>query len=225
MQMTGEQTKRDVLTVPAPYDQLSRAERYIHQTRDAALLRMLAAHNISLRDQRILELGCGSGSFLQSLLAYGADRARLAAIDRDFRRVRRARNAAGVAPAVADGALVPYRDNAFDLVFIFTALSSMIDIEVRRHAAHETMRVLRPGGMAVIYDFSVNPFNTRVVPISANELRHIFEPHKVDLERVTLAPPIVRLTGGQATLCRVLEHAPFLRTHMLAAVVKEASGA
>ena len=39
--------------------------------------------------------------------------------------------------------------------------------------------------------------------------------------RVTLAPPIVRALGGRPGLCRRLERPPWLRSHLLAAVIKE----
>ncbi len=206
-----------------PYDQLSPAERYIHRTRDYALLRLLRRHAVeSLGERRTLELGAGTGSLLKSLIAYGADPRFLMGIDINFRRLRRARNAAwGTSVAVADGALLPFRSEAFDLVFVFTALSSMRDIDVRRHAAHETMRVLRPGGMAIVYDFWTNPLNSHVQPVSAEELRRLFGPRPVEVERLTLAPPIVRALSGSEWLCRRLERLPFLRTHLLAAVEKE----
>jgi ubiquinone/menaquinone biosynthesis C-methylase UbiE len=206
-----------------PYDQLSPAERYIHRTRDYALLRLLRRHGVeALARQRILELGAGTGSMLRSLIAYGAEPRLISGIDIDFRRLRRARNAApGTSVAVADGALLPYRNDAFDLVFVFTALSSMPDVDVRRHAAHEALRVLRPGGRIIVYDFWTNPFNPRVLPVTPDELRRLFSPRAVEIERVTLAPPIVRALAGRESLCRVLERLPFLHTHLLAAIEKE----
>jgi len=207
----------------ALYDHLTQAGRYLHRTRDEAMLRALRTQNIeALAARRILELGCGVGSLLKSLIAYGATPDLLAGIDPNVSHLRRARNASGATVAVADGALLPYRDAAFDLVFIFTALSSMVDIEVRRHAAHEALRVLRPSGMVLVYDFRMNPFNSHVLPVSPSELQHIFEPHHVNIDRVTLAPPLVRLLGGRDSLCRPLEHLVFLHTHMLASITKEA---
>ena len=206
------------------YDHLPAAERYLHRTRDEALLRALTAKGIdSLAQQRILELGCGDGSLLRTLVSYGASPHRLRGIDLDRRRLRRARAESAATVAVADGALLPFRSDAFDLVFIFTALSSMTDIEVRRHAAHEALRVLRPDGLVLVYDFWTNPFNSRVLPIAPQELRHIFEPYDAEIERVTLAPPLVRLLGGRDAVCRTLDRIPIFHTHMLAVVAKESS--
>ena len=213
-------------SLTAPYDHLPRAERYLHRTRDEALLALLRRNSIeSLAGLRILELGCGSGALLRSLITYGASADRLAGIDSNFRRLRRAGNGSGANVALADGALLPYRSEAFDLVFVFTALSAMVDLDVRRHAAHEALRVLRPGSLVIVYDFWTNPFNSGVRPVSPAELRHIFEPHAAQIERVTLAPPLVRLLGGREPLCHTLERLPFLHTHLLAAIAKERADA
>ena len=206
-----------------PYAHLSAAERYIHVMRDRALLALLGRHGFAgLGALRVLELGCGEGSLLRSLLHYGANARLLEGVDIDPSRVRRARTLAGARAGVADIASLPYRDGTFDLALAFTAFSSVLDAGARRRAAAEAMRVLRPGGLLVVYDFWTNPFNRRVRPVAARELRELFAPRTVELERVTLAPPLVRALGG-SSLCAPLERLPWLRTHVLAAVVKEAS--
>ncbi len=223
--MTGASATVSAEVVPArvpagPYDHLSAAERYIHETRDAAWLALLSERGIALAAQRIVEIGCGEGSLLRTLAHHGADPARVAAVDIDAQRLRRAACAAGRV-AVSDGAALPYRDDVFDLAFAFTFFSSVLDPDVRRRAAAEALRVVRPGGLLLVYDFWTNPLNAQVRPLSARELRAIFAPYRIDLRRVTLAPPIARALGGRRALCAALEHVPFLRTHLLAAVTKE----
>lgn len=204
-----------------PYAHLDAAERYIHVSRDRALLALLRRHGFAdLGAQRILELGCGEGALLRSLLYYGADPAKLAAVDVDSARSRRAR-ASGADVGNADIAALPYRDGAFDIAFAFTAFSSIVDPAARRRAAKEALRVLRPGGLLVVYDFWTNPFNRRVRPVSEEELGTLVAPQRMEIERVTLAPPLVRLLGGAATVCTRLERVPRLRTHLLGAVRKE----
>ncbi len=206
---------------PAPYDHLSTAERYLHLTRDEALLALLRRHGVAdLAGQRILELGCGEGALLRTLFHHGAEPDKTAGVDIDSGRSRRAR-ATGAHVGVADIAALPYRDGAFDLAFAFTVFSSVLDRAARRRAAAEAMRVLRPGGLLVVYDFWLNPFNSSVRPLRPRELRALFAPRPVELERVTLAPPIVRALAGRPGLCAALERLPLLRTHLLAVVAKE----
>ena len=225
--MTAQAPPRPVTTHgdadAAPYEHLGGAERYLHLSRDRDLLALLGRHGVAdLSGQRILELGCGEGSLLRSLLHYGAEAGKLAGVDVDQAKVGRARvSLADVRLAVADIASLPYRDGAFDLAFAFTTLSSVLDGDTRRRGALEALRVLRPGGLLVVYDFWLNPLNSRVRPLRAGELRALFAPRAVEMERVTLAPPIVRALGGRRSLCAPLDRLSLLRTHLLAAVVKE----
>jgi ubiquinone/menaquinone biosynthesis C-methylase UbiE len=206
----------------APYGHLAASERYLHRTRDEALFALLRRHGLeSLTGLRILELGCGEGALLRSLLHYGADPARLTALDREPGKLRAARRVTSRV-AGADIAALPYRDGAFDLAFAFTLFSSVLDAAQRRRGAAEALRVLRPGGLLVVYDFWTNPANRQVRPLPERGLRSLFAPQHVEVERVTLAPPIVRLLGGRETLCRPLDRLPWLRTHLLAGIVREA---
>jgi SAM-dependent methyltransferase len=208
----------------APYDHLSPAERYLHTSRDRALFDLFRRHGIErLSGVRAVELGCGAGFLMRSLVHYGARSVRLAGVDLQAAAVRQAHVALpDAAVAAADAARLPFRSDVFDLAFAFTSFSSMLDAGARRRAAAEAMRVLRPGGLLVLYDFSLNPTNRRVHPVGAAELRALFAPRSVEIERVTLAPPIVRALGGRPALCAPLERLLFLRTHLLAAVRKEA---
>ncbi len=207
----------------APYEHLDAAERYLHVTRDRHLLALLRRYHLgSLAGLRILELGCGEGTLLRTLIHHGADAGRLGAVDVDVARVGRVRaSLPDVRLVVGDIASLPYRDGAFDLAFAFTVLTSVLDGRTRRRGAAEALRVLRPGGLLIVYDFWVNPFNRRVRPLRAAELRDLFAPRHVETARVTLAPPVVRALGGRPRFCGPLESLPFLRTHLMAAVVKE----
>jgi SAM-dependent methyltransferase len=204
------------------YARLSPAERYIHQTRDAAFLDLLERHGIaSLSGLRILEIGCAEGAFLRTLLHYGAQPELLTGIDIDPARLDRAAAAApGVRLIEGDAAALPGQDSSYDLVCAFTLFSSVVDPAPRRRAASEALRVLRTGALLVVYDFRINPLNARVRSVGAGEMRALFRGQPIEIERVTLAPPIVRaLRGG--SICRTLERLPFLRTHLLAAITKE----
>ncbi len=205
-----------------PYSQLGAGDRYIHETRDTAFFSLLRSHGIrSLGGVRILEVGCGTGSLIRTLLHHGADADQIEGIDISPTRARQAKTSTQARIAVADGAALPYRDGSFDLVLAFTSFSAMRADDVRTSAALEVLRVLRPGGLAVVYDFTMNPTNRAARPLPEREVRRLFAAAPVHVERVTLAPPIARLLGGRPALCRPLERLPWLRTHLLAAIAKE----
>ena len=203
------------------YTHLDATDRYVHLSRDEALLALLRRHGIeTLAGLRILEVGCGGGSLLRTLLHYGADGDTLTGIDMASAKIAGAA-LPGASLAVANAAALPYSDSAFDVAFAFTSLTSMLNQRQREQAAAETLRVLRPGGLLVVYDFWVNPFNRTTRSLRPHELRALFAGSRVEIERVTLAPPIVRALGGRPGLCRQLERLPWLRSHLLAAVTKE----
>jgi ubiquinone/menaquinone biosynthesis C-methylase UbiE len=199
-------------------------ERYIHRARDKAFLALLRRHGFeTLAGLRLLEVGCHEGALLRSLRAYGADAATLIGIDRDVTSLRRARDIVPEAGCCAsDAVALPFTSSSFDLAFAFTFFSSVLEPEARRRAAREVVRVLRPGGLLVVYDFWVNPLNRRARPLEEQELRDLFVGQRVEVERVTLAPPLVRLLRGNPAVCQALERVTALRTHLLAAVVREA---
>ncbi len=206
----------------ALYARLSRADRYIHTTRDAAFLALLRHHGIdALGGLHIVEIGCGTGSLIRTLVHHGANPSLVEAVDMSSARASATRQH-HQRVAQADASALPYTDASFDLVLAFTSFSAMLEDKTRFSAASETMRVLRPGGMAVLYDFRVNPTNRNVKSVREEQVREWFTGHRLEIERVTLAPPIVRALRGIPALCRPLERIPWLRTHLLAAIAKEA---
>jgi ubiquinone/menaquinone biosynthesis C-methylase UbiE len=201
----------------------SPGDRYIIARRDEALARLLRRRRLlPLAGKRIVDVGCGSGDVLRTLVRLGAEPALLAGVDLLPERVAAASDRSPeIDLRVADAAALPFADATFDLALQFTLISSVLDDAVRRRIAAETLRVLRPGGTLVWYDFVWNPLNraTRGVPL--RDLRALYPGCAIDSRRVTLAPPLARLLARVSPLlCRIAEGPPFLRTHLLAAIVK-----
>jgi SAM-dependent methyltransferase len=125
---------------------------------------------------------------------------------------------------VGDATALPFDDASFDVALQFTLLSSVLNEAARRAIVSETLRVLRPGGAVVWYDFTWNPRNRDTRGIGMGELRRLYEGCGIDAVRTTLAPPITRrLARRSFTLCRMLEAAPVLRSHVLGVIRKAAS--
>jgi hypothetical protein len=85
----------------------------------------------------------------------------------------------------------------------------------------EIIRVLRPGGLVVSYDFRVARDRRNTRPLRAAELAGLFPGFKLDARRVTLIPPLARALAGRSwLLCELLEMIPLLRTHELVTLRK-----
>jgi SAM-dependent methyltransferase len=215
--------RRAKLGLDARYDYWEPANLFIYQSRERVLLELLRQANLlPLSSGGILDVGCGDGSVLRDLLRYGADETALHGIDLLPGRVERARSALPNADIrLADAQILPYEDGVFDLVLAFTLLSSVISDEARQRICADMRRVTKPGGLVILYDFWVNPFNRDARPLRRDQVLALFPSSEVTFKSATLAPPItrglMRIPGGRLA-CTVLEVIPFLRTHFLAAV-------
>ena len=217
--------RREERGLEGRYSYWEPANLYLYQARERALVSLLGHSGLlPLTDLRVLDVGCGEGAVLRDLLRLGARPENLAGIDLLTGRLARARALnAGMAFSVADAAGLPYAEATFDVLLAFTLLSSIIDVEARGAAAAEMLRVLRPGGVLIVYDFWVNPRNPDVRPLRRAEVRRLLPGCTFDWRRVTLAPPLLRLLApapGGWLACYLLEKLPFLCTHFLVAVKK-----
>jgi len=169
----------------------------------------------------ICEVGCGAGDWIADLIHWGADPARIAGIDLSEARLAKARQRAPQADLRAgDAAALPWPDRSFDLVIQSTVFTSILDTQVRREVAAEMLRVLRPSGLILWYDFfRNNPRNHNVRGVPDAEIRALFPGCRADLQRTTLAPPVARVVAPLSwTLALWLEKVPLLRTHYLGVI-------
>jgi SAM-dependent methyltransferase len=194
---------------------------FLHQEGERAWTELLRRNGfLPLDERRVLDVGCGSGRLLVRMSLLGARSENLHGVDLLEHEVDKAR---ALAPhidfRVGDATELPFGDLSFDLVTTFTTFSSMRVDETRKATAAEILRVLRPGGAVLWYDFWVNPRNPEVQALGMNDIRRLFPGAEIDAKRVTLAPPIARRLAGVSWLsCALLDAFPFLRTHWLALI-------
>jgi ubiquinone/menaquinone biosynthesis C-methylase UbiE len=203
--------------------------QFMTQTRERAVLHILRHAGFEdLNPLDVLEVGCGAGGVMINLLHWGADPARLHGCDLFPPRVEqaRARLPAATLLTVADGGALPYSSSRFDLALQFTVFTSVLDEDLRHRIAHEMWRVLRPGGAVLWYDFRYQGRNPSVRAIHPREVRELFPHATHTARRITLAPPIVRRIARWSWLaCEILSRIPWLRTHDLILIRKEAQDA
>lgn len=212
-------------TIPADrYSLFDSANLFLTQRREAEVLRVLKKYSATaLSNSRILDVGCGTGAELRNMMRYGARPENLYGIDLLAERIATAQELSPNMHLLCGNAeTLPYEDCRFDLVLQFTAFTSILESEMKQAIAREMIRVLKNDGMILWYDYHMdNPKNHDVRGIKKREILCLFDGCNVELKRVVLAPPIVRMLAPYSRLaCYFLEKLPFLRTHYLGVVKK-----
>jgi len=197
------------------------------QQRERRVLRVLEREGFQpLEEKRILEVGCGGGQWIRDLIRWGARPENLTGIDLlpDCIAEANVLCPAHVTLRCASAADLGFRDGRFDLVLQSTVFTSILDDRLKRRIAMEMLRVLKPAGMILWYDFLVNnPWNPNVRGVKRSEIRRLFAGCRIRLTRITLAPPIARRLARWAwPLCCLLEKIPLLCTHYLGVIRKGA---
>lgn len=193
---------------------------YTHcQTARAALRALLSAGMFPLAGRTILDVGCGAGVWLLEFAQWGADR--MHGIDLNPARLELAAQRLPHADLrCGDARSLPWPDASFDVVSAFTVFTSILDPVVKQALAADMLRVLKPGGAILWYDFRYNnPSNRNVRGIGGGEIRSLFRNCDVTLKPVTLAPPIARkVVPVTWTGAALLEEIPWLRTHYISII-------
>jgi ubiquinone/menaquinone biosynthesis C-methylase UbiE len=124
---------------------------------------------------------------------------------------------------VGSASELPWPDESFDLVSQFTVFTSILDPALKRAVAAEMLRILKPGGAILWFDFRVsNPANPQVCGIPAREIRSLFAGCEIALASVLLAPPLSRLIARWSwTLAELLHALPMFRTHYAGIICKK----
>jgi ubiquinone/menaquinone biosynthesis C-methylase UbiE len=117
---------------------------------------------------------------------------------------------------------LPLASDSFDLVVQSTVFTSILEPSVKRQVASEMRRILKTDGLILWYDFQVNnPRNSDVQGVTRQEIYELFPNCRIELRRLTLAPPLLRLLAPYSwLLCHLLSQVPWLCTHYLGAIRK-----
>jgi ubiquinone/menaquinone biosynthesis C-methylase UbiE len=208
--------------IPTDFYALHRpANLFIRHGQERALRRALAnAGLLPLENKRLLEVGCGHGDGLMTAFEdFGLLRENIAGIELDAGRAALcARRFVGAEIRVGNAAHLPWPDQHFDMVFQSTVFTSILDPAMKQAVAGEMLRVLKRAGCILWYDFLMNnPSNPHVRGIGRRELTELFPGCNIEVQRVTLAPPLARRVVPLSwTAARLLEKLRLLNTHYFA---------
>jgi len=206
------------------YSPANPVQAFILSQRHTALQALLKEHHLqNLSSLCILEIGCGSGGVLSEFIQLGANANNLYGIDLLADRLKIAHSQIPSANfSNADGQHLPYLPEVFDLVLQFTAFSSILDPQVKQNMAAEMLRVLKPNGALIWYDFWWNPTNKQTKGIRFKEICTLLPGCSLIIRRITLAPPIARkIVPVSWQLAQFLESLRVPNSHYLVLIKKQ----
>lgn len=208
------------------YSCFNAAQVYMAQGVERSLIALLRKNGVdSLEARTILDIGCGSGHWIREFVKLGAIPDNLTGIDLLDWRIDAARRTCPATVRLEHGNAerLEFPDRSFDVVAQFVVFSSVLDANMKRRVALEMLRVLKEDGFIIWYDFFVdNPRNSDVKGLRKSEIRRLFPGCRVELWRITLAPPLVRLIAPHSWLsCHLLEQLKVFNTHYLGLIRRD----
>jgi ubiquinone/menaquinone biosynthesis C-methylase UbiE len=182
------------LLVNDKYSLFNQAHLFATHQRQRTTSKALQKKGITdLSKLSILEIGCGNGGVLTEFLNFGASPHNLYGVDLLSDRLAYAHTRLLASHfANADGQNIPFPSQSFDIVMQYTALSSVLNKEIRRKITQDMIRVLKKNGVILWYDFWLNPTNRQTRGIRRAEIRELFPNCDFEFHKITLAPPIAR---------------------------------
>ncbi|MCA9422215.1 MAG: class I SAM-dependent methyltransferase [Nitrospira sp.] len=198
---------------------------FMVQEQERRMLVALEQHGFArLDNMKILEIGCGRECWLREFIKWGVKPPNITGIDLLSDRVEAARGLCPEEVEIECGSAgkLGFGDGSFDLVFQSTVFSSILDASLRQQIALEMLRVIKENGAILWYNFHVNkPRNPDVQGINKRKINQLFSGCRIELRRITLAPPLARWLAPYSLLaCYLLERVKVFNTHYLGVIRK-----
>jgi SAM-dependent methyltransferase len=198
---------------------------FLIQEREKLLLKLLRHHGREpLAGSSFFEIGCGSGYWLREFIKWGVAPTNVTGIDLRPEALAIASHLCpqGVTLRCMNGSKLDFQDESFDLVLQSLVFTSILDEEMRHYMAQEMLRVVKKTGLIIWYDFHIdNPWNPNVRGVCKAEIRRLFPNCRIELERVSLAFPLVKILAPWSwATCYFLARLRFLNTHYLGVIQK-----
>ena len=193
-------------------NQLIYAERLMH------IISLLKNHKIRLAGKKILDIGCAGGALFPILNDLGVSSRNINGIDIRANRIEDAKRMFPKSNLkVMDARNLEFFDNTFDIIITFTLFSSILQNTFRKQIAKEMIRVLKPDGIILYYDFRYNnPFNKNVLRMNDYDINILFPHMEKTLQLITVLPPLIRnMSYLSKIIYPTLSKIQFIKTHYI----------
>lgn len=191
--------------------------------RNYLLKNILKEKKIILPETKVLDIDCGNGEFLGFLSNNGVNFYNSYGVDIELKGVRRAKSRWQEINFInADASNLPFLDKSFDIIFAISMFNVILDKNILEKVISEMKRVIKDGGVIIIYDlrfFSPNPYNHH---ITKDFIEHHFCNKKIETYTLTLIPILARLLAPiSEKLCDKLTKVKILNSHYLFVIKDE----
>jgi ubiquinone/menaquinone biosynthesis C-methylase UbiE len=191
--------------------------RRMWQERNKVLARSLTTKlKKPLSECKLLDVGCGAGGMLAWIQELGAQAPNLFGIDLLSENIESARKQyPGCIFEQGNAEKLTFPSASFDIVIVSTVFSSVLEEKTAANIAREITRVLKADGVIAWYDIRYpNPKNLNVRAMTKRRIRKLFPGFALDLEPLTLLPPIAyRLGRHTDRLYSILAAVSLFRSH------------
>lgn len=198
-------------------------ERLAHRARREILTDVLSRHGyFPLWDKQILEIDCGSGDMLQTMIGLGALEENLHGVERISRLVGDLRRRFPQAHLFCESFdRLDFHDARFDLVVCADVFSRIAGSAEAARLAREIRRVLQPGGAVVWYDSRYpQPGKNYARAVRRSELDRLFSGSEFSVRTCTLLPSVAsRLGPFSERIYPLLAALPPLRSHYAGLII------
>ncbi|HJU28635.1 MAG TPA: class I SAM-dependent methyltransferase [Candidatus Binataceae bacterium] len=179
----------------------------------------------SLAGRKILDIGCGVGGWIREFVKWGADPESLYGIDAIADRLEEARrlSPSGVHFICGNAARMEFPDGFFDLIMMFQSMCLMLEDNARQMVARQALRVLKPGGAILLYDYRYRrpQLGDVLRPVSKREIKRLFPSCRYRIRAIHPFPPLARRLAAVSPLgWKMLNLFPPLRTSYFGSIQK-----
>lgn len=191
-----------------------KGNQFMHWDKCAYFDALARSHFNNISEVKVLDMGCGLGHELNRLKEVGFSAKNLYGVDINADRIKKAQSdypdiSFKTISAIETG----YDNDSFDIVMLYTVFSSIPDKGLKHKIAQEAARIVKPGGMIVIYDMRYpNPMNSKINPLRLKEVSELFDGLSAACSSITLIPQLARRLTSR-TVYNLLHKLPFLRSH------------